>query len=182
MGLQYYRRQMEQDLWQKIEEVWQQTKIVKSSKRKLYTFGETHLPYILLAKSFVRDVDTVVRKGEVVVGRPLLFGPNSNHPVLEGFGDIGQELRSYVLSRVAYIPPYKYSNGVHSVRIMSEIQENLIEKISKQLDAEEDILTGVIKGRPDFWEVSVMKYVAEMIVLSLPSNVRDLKEHGFLEN
>ncbi|MBA2123561.1 hypothetical protein B9J78_01255 [bacterium Unc6] len=171
---------MEKDLIEKIEQVWKDTTIVKPSKRRLYTFSETRLPYILLAKSLVRDTDTVVRKGEVIVGRPILYRAGANHPLLEGFGDMNKTLNHFILSRLAYIPPYKYNNTMHCVKVISELQKDLIEKLSVQIDSEEDMLTAIIKGSPYMWEVSVMRYVIEMIANSLPSNITDLKEHGFL--
>lgn len=172
---------MEEKLKEKFEYVWKNTEVLKPAERTLFTFGDTGLPYVLVAKSLLREGDTVVREGEVITKRPLVLKPYANHPFFEGFGEHEEEMGLFLIQRLAYIPPYKYTHGSKKVYVASEPIEAVIAKLRGKLARKEDRLTALVRGIADMWEVSVIKYAAEMMMKSLPSNITELKEKGMLE-
>jgi len=49
------------------------------------------------------------------------------------------------------------------------------------MDAKGDDFAAIIKGVPDMWGVSLMKYVIEVMSRSFPDNVRELEERGWFD-
>lgn len=172
---------MTQGFQEKFEQIWKQTKILRPVDRKLFTFGDTHLPYILVADSVVNRGDTVVREGEVVVKRPLIYAPRSGFPTFEGFSEKGERAAGMIIQRMMYIPPYEYKNSQHSLSVTPEPLNGVVVRLNEKLDRKEDNLTVIIKTMADMWEVSVMCFAAERMIESIPSNLKELQERGFLE-
>ena len=172
---------MDEKMKEKFEYVWKNTEILKVAERTLFTFGDTGLPYLFIARSLTKGTDTVVREGEVTVKRPLVIKPHPDHPMFEGFGEYEEELGMFLIQRLAYIPPYKYTHGSKRIYISSESIEAMTGKLRRRLEREDNRLIALITGIADMWEVSVMKYAAEMMMKSLPSNLTELKERGFLD-
>ena len=172
---------MDEKTKEKFEYVWKNTEILKVAERTLFTFGDTGLPYLFLARSLTKDTDTVVREGEVTVKRPLVIKPHPDHPIFEGFGEHEEELGMFLIQRLAYIPPYKYTHGSKKIYVSSESIGTIIGKLRRRLEREDNRLTALIRGTADMWEVSVMRYAAEMMIKSLPSNLTELKERGLLD-
>jgi len=168
------------DFKAKFEQAWGETEIIRSTKNTLFTFGDTRLSYIIVSESLINKPDVVVREGELVVQRPVIISPESGHPFFSGFGDKEQELAGFLIHRMAYIPPYRYENKAASMSVLSEPMEAVIEKIKKKLDKKSDSNTAILKALADMWEISVMKYAVERMVKSVPSNITELKERGFL--
>lgn len=169
------------DFQDKFEKAWRKTRILRPVERKLFTFGDTRLPYFLVAESLVNKGDTVVREGEVVVQRPIIFTPRPGHPLFEGFGEKEEKAAGLIIQRLMYIPPYKYKNESHRLYVASEPLDEVVARFNQRLDREENRQTAIIQAIADMWEVAVMRFAAERMIKSIPSNLRELKERGFLE-
>lgn len=168
------------DLREKIEYVWNNTKILRNVEKNLFTFGDTVLPYFLIAELVKDKPSTFVKEGEVIIKRPLIYTPYQDTPHFKGFGEKEKEYSNFIIHRMAYIPPYTYQNASKSFYISSDNIEETSARLSKRLDGEGNNLTAIIKTMMDMWEVSVMRYSIERMVKSLPSNITELKERGLL--
>ena len=164
----------------KFEEAWRKTKILRPVEKKLFTFGDTRLPYFLVAASLVNPGDTVVRKGIVVVDRPIIYAPSPGHPLFEGFGEKGEQVAGLVIQRLMRLPPYKYKNEAARLYVASDPLDRVVARLNQKLDRDNDHLCVIIQTLADMWEVSLMRYVAERMIKSIPSNLRELRERGFL--
>jgi len=169
------------DLEKKIEHAWKKTEILRQSRQLLFTFGDTELPYYVLAESLMNAGDTVVRRGEVVVQKPMIVAPPWQRGAsVEGFSSEGEACVRLLVQRAAYIPPYRYRNQAQSMAVQAGGLSETAERIGKKLEEDDDRLVAVIKGDPDLWEVSVMRYCIERMVQSTPHNIQELRERGFL--
>ena len=108
-----------QDIWEKAVK---KTEIVRPRVMPLHTNAATHLPYVCLSESAINAGDTVVRRGEVTVEKPVIVLPH-NMPQFEGF-DFEKEMhvnedlfKSFLLVRGVQFPAMKYNNKSHSVDV-----------------------------------------------------------------
>ena len=74
------------DLREKIEYVWNNTKILRNVEKNLFTFGDTVLPYFLIAELVKDKPSTFVKEGEVIIKRPLIYTLYQDTPHFKGFG------------------------------------------------------------------------------------------------
>ncbi|MBN1257096.1 MAG: hypothetical protein JXA52_05265 [Planctomycetes bacterium] len=164
-------------------EAQRKTRILRTRKNLLYTFGSTRLPYVFLANSGINRGDVVMRKGEVSVDRPKIFTP-SNPVELEGFGfeELEEGMIPVLLNRWVHFPPAKYHNSSSALEVLDGPFERAQEEIINRLDRQNDIRTGVIQGLEHLWGFSVLGYVGQMIVRSTPSNIGEYFEHYGLNN
>lgn len=168
-----------------IEEVWnralQETEILRSRVTGLLSFEQTTLAYLFLAKSSVNIGDTVVRRGDIVVHKPLIFLPKY-HPLFDGFDfkkDYGVDDDSvtiFLLMRGVQFPSLKYSHQSHTLDIFEGPLEEAVKQFKDQLERKEDIHTGLVAGPEDTWQFSLLMYVASLIEKSAPEDVETFLE------
>lgn len=169
-----------------LEEKWEkavrETRIIKYRLRNLLAFDSTELPYIALAPSAINLGDTVVRKGKVIVHRPLIILPHGPFAQFEGFDfedDFnlsGDDIRRFLLMRGISFPTLKYRNETHTVDIFEGDLEKAISYFSDQLERREDVQSGLITGPEDAWQFSVLIYVAAMAARSASSDIEQIIE------
>lgn len=170
------------DLDERWEKATRETKILKYRLRSLLTFDSTELPYIFLAASAINEGDTVVRKGSIVVHRPLIVLPRDPSAQFEGFEfeddlDItGDDVRRFLLMRGISFPSLKYRNQTHNLDIYEGRVEKAIEYFSDQLEKKEDTHSGLITGPEDAWQFSILIYVAAMAMRSASRDVEQIIE------
>jgi len=170
------------DLEEKWERAIRETRIIKYRLRNLLAFDSTELPYIALASSSVNLGDTVVRKGKVIVHRPLIVLPYGPFAQFEGFDFeedfslTGDDIRRFLLMRGISFPTLKYRNETYTVDIFEGDIEKAIAYFSDQLERREDVHSGLIAGPEDTWQFSVLIYVAAMAVRSASSDIEQIIE------
>ncbi|MFH1856021.1 MAG: hypothetical protein ABH836_02175 [Candidatus Omnitrophota bacterium] len=166
-----------------LEERWEKalnkTEIIKARMTNLLTFEPTALSYIFLAESAVNPGDTVVRKGEVIVEKPMLVLPD-NFPQFEGF-DFKKELktnddsiRTLLLMRGISFPSLKYHNVTSAIDIYEGGLSKAIKEHKRSLQEKEDLTTGLIVGPEDCWQLSILLYMATMASKSAASDIKKL--------
>jgi len=169
------------DIEEKWERALEKTEILHSRLRGLLTFEATDLPYVFLGESVVNVGDTIVRKGKIVVDKPLLVLP-PHYPQFEGFDfeenlkSNGDKIRTFLLLRGLSFHSLKYTNEISSL----EIQEGSLEKASKKikldLECKEDVHTGLILGPEDCWQFSIMIYTGSLMSKSAPEDIKKILE------
>jgi hypothetical protein len=162
-----------------LEELWNEalnnTRIVRSRIAKLPTFTHAELPYIFLAESEVNIGNTVVRKGKVIVDKPLIFLPN-NSPQFSGFEfeknlKVATEtIKTFLLLRGINFPSLKYTH-FSELEIFEGQLETAIKEYNDILAKEENIDTGLIVGLTTSWQFSILIYVANLIINSANENI-----------
>jgi len=154
-----------------IEQLWEKakskTEVVRSRVNGLATDSLTAVPYIFLSESAVNEGNTVVRKGKIIVERPLIVLPR-DLPQFEGFDfeeDLGisQEfVQTFFLMRGIRFPSLKYNNMVSDL----EVDENSLFKCAgkhkKMLEREENVTTALVLGPDECWQLSLLLYVASL--------------------
>jgi hypothetical protein len=161
------------------EKALNNTDIVRSRIKALQTFGDTHVPYILLSESQVDHNDTVVRKGEVVVKKPGLILP-PNVPQFEGF-DFNEEkvfeqdaLVNFLIVRGVHMPSMKYDNKTFSLDIYEGKLKESARHYQDLLQKREDTQTGLLLGPQDCWQFSVLIFICTQIARDTRTDIEKL--------
>ncbi len=152
-------------LWEKAKE---KTEVVRGRAKALSTFKRTDVPYVFLAESAVNEGHTVIRKGKVIVEKPMIFLPE-DMPQFEGF-DFEQDLhvnqdvvQMFLFMRGIRFPSLKYNNTVTDLDLSEKTLAKEIEKRRKKLEQQENVNTALIVGPEDCWQLSVLIYIASLV-------------------
>ncbi|MHC4757623.1 MAG: hypothetical protein ACYTE8_03105 [Planctomycetota bacterium] len=165
---------------EKFREYWKHTEIIREYQRVLFTFGDMELPYVFVAESRQLSERTVVRKGTVFLQRPRIVLPGqSRGPEFEGFEHpdaIGRE--AAFLFRAAKLPISHITNKLFAQEKLEYGRaEDVIERISSEMDLRNDTDTGLVKGSVDGADVSLIRYSFGLAIKSAPDNIREFLEH-----
>lgn len=175
------------DIDKRIEYAVRHTKILRTPKQNLYTFGITNIYYYLVTEPAYSELvdnitETVVREGRVIAERPKIVTPYYLSR-LEGFG---AEARRYFEALAeeygASIPGlfYAYKNEPEELNIVSDNVQSVVDKLNTKIDKSGDPLTAIIQGEDELWDVSIMKFIYEITRNSVPDNLRQLGRRGML--
>ena len=168
-------------LKEKFREFWRRTEVIREYRRALYTFGDAKLPYVLAAEHLRFRDRTVVRKGVIVIQKPhiLLPGYYSGPEFSECFQPAdGLPSETVYLFRAMGLPYSKISNkpaGEEDIEYGS--LQDVLDRLNRKMEHQEDIETGLIKGTLGGAEISLMRYSFGLMVKSAPENVKEFFEH-----
>lgn len=170
-----------------LEERWQktldETRIIRFYHALLSSHEATEIPYIFLAASSINEGDTVMRKGRVMIDKPLIILPQ-NMPQFSGFeleeifGLDENSLRLFFMVRGIRFPSLKYQHEIATVDIVEGELKKAIDQKADELERQEDLVTGLIVGSSELWQLSVLLYIIILINRSASSDLgKFLEEH-----
>lgn len=155
-----------------IEQVWEKarakTEIIRGRVDGLSTFSHTAVSYIFLAESAVNEGNTVVRKGRIIVDKPMIVLPQ-DMPQFEGFDfeeelHINQELvQTFFLMRGIRFPSLKYNNTVYEIDVDESPLSACVERYKRHLEKKENVSTALVVGPENCWQFSLLFYVASLV-------------------
>lgn len=166
--------------YQKFIEAVRNTKILRSRKNHLFTFGNTILPYIILANSSINLGNCIIRTGEVVVEKPQILVAN-DLTSFEGFESEKNDkeldqVRFALMSRGILLPQMNYKNSTQRLNVISDKLEVAVEREMNRLEDANDSRTGVIQCNEDTWNLALLHYVLTQIARSSSSNMQEYFE------
>ena len=161
---------------------WEAVTVVRGVRYSLFTFGETDLPYFLILSGPKEDQAVSILRGNVKIARPIIITPDNDHPEFEDFFDDSndQDLAQFILARTASFSNLKLRNQTGSKQVVSDSIEESIEKISRQLDREDEDRVAILTAPVSLAGFAVLRYASERILQSVPDNIQELREKGFL--
>ena len=155
-----------------IEQLWEKaqkkTEIVRGRVKSLPTFKNTKVPYIFFAESALNEGHTIIRKGEVLVERPMILLPE-DLPQFDGFDleedmDIEQgTLQMFFLMRGIRLPSLKYNNTTYKLDLVEKSLAATVTKYKKKMEKKENVTTALILGPEDCWQFSLFLYMARLV-------------------
>ena len=163
-------------------EAWDLVRIVRPVNFSLFTFGETELPYYLVSEGERSDGLVAISKGEVRIKRPTIITPQNASPEFRNFFESPEErgMADFLLARTAYFGNLQFDNQRGEERIVSDSSQEVIEKLNRQLDAEEEERVTILTAPSYLAGFAVMKYAMDRVLESGPHNIQELRERGFL--
>jgi len=161
---------------------WEAVSIIRGVRYSLFTFGETDLPYFLILTGPNEDQAIKIVRGNVKIARPMIITPDTALPEFEDFfensGD--QDLAQFILSRTASFSNLKLRNQTSTKQIVSDSVEESIAKLTRQLDEEEEDRVAILAAPAPLAGFAALRYASERIMQSVPDNIQELREKGFL--
>lgn len=168
-----------------IEQTWnkalRETEIIRGRVSPLLSTADTFVSYILLSESTVNQGDTVVRKGEMCVGKPSIIIP-PNHPQFHGFefdknNLINEDtLTNFLFIRGIRLPSLIYDNKTSSLQVFEGKLSNAIQHYKDLLQKEENTKSGLLIGPEDCWQFSLLIFICSQIVKNSQGDIRRLLE------
>ncbi len=156
------------------------TRIHRSRKNYLFTFGNTKLPYRIVAESSINEKSSIIRSGEVIVDKPqILF--TSDPTSFDGFVAEGNHadldsIKYALLSRGINFPQMNYKNNTDSLEVVSELPNVIIDRFMNQFEDQNDSKTALIQCREDLWNLALLHYVLGEVIRSSSSNMQEYLE------
>lgn len=171
-----------------IQEAISRTVVLRPPKQSLSTFGITSVDYYLVSEPIYEKLDaetreTVIRKGRLTAGRPQIVTPYYLLNLFHGF-EHGVEFAQYLAEAYGSGSPgllYSYSQELQETSIVSDPLPVVAGRIVDQLEKDDKPLSAVIQGVDHLWDISLMKFIYEITISSLTSNVSDLHQRGLLQ-
>jgi hypothetical protein len=154
-----------EQLWEKAQE---KTEVIRGRAKGLLTFSQTKVPYIFLGESAVNEGHTVIRKGEILIEKPMIVLPE-NMPQFDGFEfeeemDVDMDaVQMFFLMRGLRLPSLKYNNMLQELDLEEEPLSKAIEKYKKKLEKEENVNTALVVGPEDCWQFSILLYMGALV-------------------
>ena len=74
----------------------------------------------------------------------------------------------------------KLTNRSGPERLVSDSVEEVVEKLNRQLDAEDEDRVAILTAPSKLAGLAVLKYATERVMASAPGNIQELREKGFL--
>lgn len=148
----------------------------------LFTFGQSDLPYLLVLSGLGDDKTVSITKGEIKVTRPLIITPDNAQPEFQNFFEDDDDalLAQFILQRTASFSHLKLQNQSGPKRIVSDSVEEVVAKLNRQLDDEEEDRVAVLTAPAPLAGFAILRYASERILRSAPDNIQELRERGFL--
>lgn len=153
------------------------SRIVKMPSQQIFTFGETSFEYIILTPE--NDSRCLIRRGNLVSGKPAIVTPGSLVNSLEGFEGEGVEAVKEFYGRLLEklrVLGYRFENRPEK---LSEAGMPLKELTEKILADESENDTAVVTSPPDLWAGALLKVSLEIVKASFSDNMTDLDERGY---
>ena len=165
-------------------DLWSQIHIVRPVHYRLFTFGTSDLPYILVLEPNPTSDSRLVsiKRGEVSISRAAILTPDNVEPEFLNFfeGQDEHEMARFLLARTASFPHMKFQNQVGHSEIVSDSVEEVVTKLNRQLDEEDEDRVTIITAPIQFAGLAILKLALEKIYESTPENLQELREKGFL--
>jgi hypothetical protein len=173
-----------EQLWEKAQE---KTEVIRGRVKGLATFSSTSVPYMFLGESSVNQGNTVVRRGKVLIERPMILLPE-DLPQFEGF-DFQEDLeldqgaiQMFFIMRGIRFPSLKYNNTVDNLDLDELSLAKSAEKYKRKLERAENVNTALILGPEECWQFSLLIYMASLVgrcartdIMNLMDKLEDLR-------
>lgn len=177
---------------EKIKYAIEHTKVLKPPQKLLATFGSTTMHYYILTEPMYiefegkePEAETVVREGKITWQRPKLLTP-SYILRAEGFSEEAREAFKMLaredpdLAMMLY--SLKFKKDSEKMDIVSNSLMAIAKKLANEIEKKGDEFCAIIKGVDEFWDVSLSKFIQEMVIKSAYfSQLPDLREKSIIE-
>ncbi len=165
----------------KFNEYWRSTEVIREYRRMLFTFGAMELPYVLVTEHDRFKDRAIVMKGFVLLQRPhILLPPHyGGLEFKEGFEHANAiPPEALYLLRAMEMPYSQISNKpIADEQIEYGSLQTVLDRLNKEMENQEDIETGLIKGVLNGADISLMRYSLGLAIKSAPGNVKEFFEH-----
>jgi hypothetical protein len=164
-----FMRNMEE----KIKQVIENTKTIKQPEKLLASFDSTTIHYYMLTVPMYLefegknpDSETIIREGSITWKKPKVITPSYMLRV-EGFSGEARKAFEMLAEEDADLAMILYglklSRDFEKMDIVSSSLSSVAKKISDSIEIKKDPFSAIIKGVDEFWDVSLSKFIQEIV-------------------
>jgi len=174
---------------EQIKYAFEYTKILRRPKQLISTFGTSIIHFYVLTEPVYSEFtkgkkETVVREGKLSWYQPKLFIPNYMFQI-EGFSKEAKKafegLANEYPDLAGILYKFKVNKELDEMNFVSDSLLNVAQKINQQIEKKKDSLSAIIKGAAGLWDVSLLKFILDMMARSAYlSQIPDFTKKGFL--
>jgi len=174
---------------ERIRYAFEHTKILRKPKQLISTFGSSVIHYYVLTEPVYSEfskgnVETVVREGKVNWYQPKLLTPSYIFRI-EGFSREANKAFNILANEypdlAGILYKFKVNKKLDEMNFISGPLLNVAENINKEIDKKGDSLSAIIKGVAGLWDVSLSKFILDMMARSVyQAQIPDFRKKGFL--
>jgi hypothetical protein len=164
----------------KIKYALEQTELIRAPRQELDTFGSSVIDYYVVTE-LVGNL-SVVRDGKVIAERPKIVTPAYLVNV-EGFSEQAKRYISMMAQERPYESGifYRYKNEPGGMNVVSEPINQVINKLSSQVEEQHNPLSTIIRGVEELWDVSLLMFIYGLTTKSVRTNTAEFDRRGFLD-
>jgi hypothetical protein len=161
------------------------TRVVREPSQLIETFGVTTFRFFLVTE-FMDDAGRVrVRDGQIDAERPKIVSPHHYRKLLlDGFGEEAREYADWIEANAEGSKILRYGFQFRKSNVSEEIihagKDEVLGRLTADLDIRGDTMAALIEGVDDAWEVCLLKFTMDLIQRSADENVSEWKRRGLL--
>jgi hypothetical protein len=164
------------ELEEKIKKVMSETEVIKQPDKLLASFGSTTIHYYMLTTPMYLEFEgrrpeseTVIREGEIIWQKPKVITPSYMLRV-EGFSGEARKALEILAEEDADLAMILYSlrmsRDFEKMEMVSNSLLSVARNISSDIKKRKDPYSAIIKGVDEFWDVSLSKFIQEVVTKS----------------
>ncbi|GAA5482263.1 hypothetical protein [Haloferula sargassicola] len=165
------------------------TTVLLTPDRRIDTFGDTRFDFLMLSELMDSVGSIRVRTGKIEAVRPRIVRPDGLSDIeMEGFDDSAKERFERLVAKMreaghklAFLQyGFRFARGQVSEELVTSSMDDLRGRVLEDARQRGNPAQAIIEGVDDAWEVSLFKFVLEMIEHSMPINGFDFQRRGLL--
>ena len=163
------------------------TKLVTTPTSKLETFGDTIVNYSLICEDMDNVNKICIKEGQIKALKPTIITPDILGKLnLNDFGSDANEYAEWLKNNAKELNIMQYGFSIYKQEIkeyfITDNIDNVVERVKKEKEKENDPLSAIIIGVNSPWEVCLLKLVVDLVQKSAQGNFNQLKKHSSKNN
>ena len=159
------------------------TRVIYEPDRRIDTFGDTRFEFLLLSELMDSVGKVRIRSGEVEANKPTIIKPEAYSGIeFEGFSDEADRFHEWLEAQGAKIAMvnYQFKRGEVREELLHDSMEAVRERVLEDARRGGNPMQVVIEGVDDAWEISLLRFIFEIVDKSSEINAFDFKRKGLL--
>ena len=161
------------------------SRVLLLPRTRVETFRTSRIHYTLMTEAMDRVGITFVREGHLEADRPRLILPKTMEGLLlKGFGEKARAYAEWLSAQSGSLSFLRYGFQLRKeefrFRQVEAPIESVTQTVTRDVREREDPFAAVLVGVEDGWEVSLLRFFLEWVQKSLPRNLHDFRQEGFL--
>ena len=161
------------------------TQVILAPQRRIETFGSTQFRFYIVSELMDSVNEVRVRDGRLHADKPQIITPSHiDRSALDGFGERAEEFMEWLEKNAGHMAILRYGFQFRKTDVTESVVhspiEEVIDRLKETVDYAEDPLSAIIQGVDEGWEVSLLKFAADMIQESSGGNMGDFRRRGLL--
>ncbi len=159
------------------------TSVLYEPDRRIDTFGNTRFEFLLLSELMDSVGQVRIRSGEVEANQPTIIKPEAYNGIeFEGFGDDAERFHQWLHEhglKIAFLN-YQFKRGEVREELLHDSMEAVRDRVLDDARRVGNPMQVVIEGVDDAWEISLLRFICEIVDKSSEINAFDFKRKGLL--